>query len=220
MLEIKRKPNSPGGRTSSAPTSALTEADGASLDDHYPIAHRASHGVAAVPAPSMASRKHPPLIEPPLNDIKDHQTKLPVITGEARCKGSLDLDGFATGQLGGSGGTLSVRQRTRAFFCEPEFSGEVSFRDMVRVNGYIAGTIYSKKGTLIIDISARVDAHVEVAVAIIGGTVNGDIVAHERVEIGPNAKINGNIWTRSIEIKNGAIFEGICTMIPEKQMAG
>jgi len=91
---------------------------------------------------------------------------------------------------------------------------------MVRVNGCLAGTVYSKKGTLIIDISARVDAHVEVAVAIIGGTVNGDIVAHERVEIGPNAKIYGNIWTRSIEIKNGAIFEGICTMMPEEQMAG
>jgi cytoskeletal protein CcmA (bactofilin family) len=73
---------------------------------------------------------------------------------------------------------------------------------------------------LIIDISARVDAHVDVAVAIINGTVNGGIVAHERVEIGPNAKIYGNIWTRSIEIKNGAIFEGICTMIPEEQTAG
>jgi cytoskeletal protein CcmA (bactofilin family) len=220
MLEIKRKPNTPGGRTTPAPTSALTDAGAASLEDHYPIEHAAIHGVAAVPAPTVVSRKRPPLIAPPLNDIKNHQTKLPVITGEAQCKGSLNLDGIAAGQLGGSGGTLSVRQRAKAFFCEPEFSGEVSFRDMVRVNGYIAGTVYSKKGTLIVDISARVDAHVEVAVAIIGGTVNGDIVAHERVEIGPNARIYGNIWTRSIEIKNGAIFEGICTMIPAEQIAG
>jgi cytoskeletal protein CcmA (bactofilin family) len=118
-----------------------------------------------------------------------------MITGEAQCKGSLNLDGVASGQLGG-GGSLSVRQRTRSVYSEPEFSGEVSFRDMVRVNGYIAGTVYSKTGTLIVDSSARVDAHVDVAVAIIGGTVNGDIVAHERVEIGPNARIYGNIWTR------------------------
>ena len=73
---------------------------------------------------------------------------------------------------------------------------------------------------LVILRSARVDAHVDVAVAIIGGTINGDIVARERVEIGPNAKIYGNIWTRSIEIKNGAIFEGVCTMIAEEQIAG
>jgi hypothetical protein len=146
MLEIKRKPNSPGGRTTSDHTSALTKAGAASLDDHYPIAQPPLHGVVAVPTtPSVVSRKHPPLIEHPLNDIKDHQTKLPVITGEAQCKGALNLDGFASGQLGGSGGTLSVRQRTRGFLCEPEFSGEVSFRDMVRVNGYIAGTVYSKR---------------------------------------------------------------------------
>lgn len=221
MLEVKRKPNSPGGRaTSTTPSCALTEAGAASLDDHYPIEQPAIHGLAAVPTPSVVSRKRPPLIAPPRVDVKDHQTKLPVITGEVQCKGSLNLDGIASGQLGGSGGSLSVRQRARSFFCEPEFSGEVSFRDMVRVNGYIAGTVYSKKGTLIIDISARVDAHVDVAVAIIGGTVNGDIVAHERVEIGPAGKIYGNIWTRSIEIKSGAIFEGICTMIPEEQIAG
>jgi len=220
MLEIKRKPNTPGGRATSTSTTSASIEPAASLDDHYSIEHQPIHGVAAAPAPSVVSRKHPPLIAPPRNDVKDHQTKLPVITGEAQCKGSLNLDGIASGQLGGSGGSLNVRQRARSFFCEPEFSGEVSFMGMVRVNGYIAGTVYSKKGTLIVDISARVDAHVDVAVAIIGGIVNGDIVAHERVEIGPNAKIYGNIWTRSIEIKNGAIFEGICTMIPEEQIAG
>jgi cytoskeletal protein CcmA (bactofilin family) len=84
---------------------------------------------------------------------------------------------------------------------------------MVRVNGHIAGTIYSKTGTLIVDTLARLDANVEVAVAVISGTVNGDIVAHERVELGPEAKIHGNIWTRSIGIKDGAVFDGVCTMI-------
>jgi cytoskeletal protein CcmA (bactofilin family) len=217
MREIKRKPNSPSGRATSRHTNVLTEAGPASLEDHDPIEPSSINSVAALPTPSMVPRKRPPLIVPPRNDVKDHQTKLPVITGEAQCKGSLNLDGIASGQLGGSGGSLSVRQRTRSFFREPEFSGEVSFRDMVRVNGHIAGTVYSKKGTLIVDIGARVDAHVDVAVAIIGGTVNGDIVAHERAEIGPNAKIYGNIWTRAIEIKNGAIFEGICTMILEER---
>ena len=90
---------------------------------------------------------------------------------------------------------------------------------MVRVNGHIAGTVYSKKGTLIVDSSARVDADVDVAVAVIGGTVNGDIVAHERVELGSAARIRGNIWTRSISIKSGAIFEGVCRMIDDRNDA-
>lgn len=221
MLEIKRKPNSPRGRaTAAAKSRALTEAGASQSGDHYAAECSAVHSVPAIQPAPVASQRCPTLVVPPVSDVRDQQTKLPIIIGEAQCKGSLTLDGIATGQLGGSGGSLSVRQRARTFLSEPEFSGDVSFRDMVRVNGHIAGTVYSKKGTLIVDISATVDANVDVAVAVIGGIVNGDIVAHQRVEIGPNARIYGNIWTRSIEIKSGAIFEGICKMIPEEQIAG
>jgi cytoskeletal protein CcmA (bactofilin family) len=118
--------------------------------------------------------------------------------------------------LGGSGGSLAVRQKSSTVFSRgPELSGEISFRDVVRVNGHIAGTVYSERGTLMVDEMARVDANIEVAVAVINGTINGDIVAYQRVEIGPGAKIYGNIWTRSIAIKDGAVFEGVCTMIED-----
>jgi len=50
-------------------------------------------------------------------------------------------------------------------------------------------------------------------VAVIGGTVNGDIIAHQRVEVGPEARINGNIWTQSLAIQPGAVFEGVCRML-------
>ena len=179
-----------------------------------------SPGNGATLATARTTIGPPRIVAHPTSDPKDYQTKLPVITGEAQYKGTLNLDGIVSGLLGGSGGSLSVRQKSRSFFCEAEFSGEISFRDMIRVNGHIEGTVYSKTGTLIVDISATVDANVDVAVAVIGGTVNGDIVAHERVEIGPSARIYGNIWTRSIELKNGAIFEGVCTMIAEAQVAG
>lgn len=221
MLEIKRKPNSPGGRaTATATGRALTEASVGAPDAPYSIEHQSINPVSSVPTPSHVKKRNPPLIAPPGNDAKNYATRLPVVTGEVQCKGSLSVDGMALGQLGGIGGSLNVRQRAKSAYREPEFSGELSFRDMVRVNGHIAGTVYSKKGTLIVDLSARVDANVDVAVAIIGGMVKGDIVAHERVEIGPGARIYGNIWTRSIEIKNGAIFEGVCTMIPEEKVAG
>jgi cytoskeletal protein CcmA (bactofilin family) len=153
----------------------------------------------------------------PLSSERNYQTRTPVITGEISYKGMLPVDGLLTGQLGASGGTLAIKQKTASCFGPgPELSGEISFRDMLRVNGHIAGTVYSKAGTLIVDNSARVDANVEVAVAIIGGTVHGDIVARERVEIGPTARIHGNIWTRSISMKDGAVFDGLCTMIEEK----
>ncbi len=212
MFEVKRKPNTVGSLRSSAATApalSISEAGGSTGE---------ASATSPVPIqPPSSPKTLPPAIARPGKDSKDYQTRLPMIIGEAQYNGTLRLDGMGSGQLGSNGGSLSVRQRTRPFFHEPEFSGEISFRDMIRVNGHIAGTVYSHKGTLIVDLSAKVDADIDVAVAVISGTVNGDIIARERVEIGPRGKIYGNIWTRAIEIKNGAIFEGVCTMIAEEQ---
>ncbi|HEX6729062.1 MAG TPA: polymer-forming cytoskeletal protein [Pyrinomonadaceae bacterium] len=115
---------------------------------------------------------------------------------------------------------MNLKQRPSASFAtQPELAGEITFKDMVRVNGHVAGTIYSKTGTLIVDSNARVEANVDVATAVIGGTVKGDIVARERVELGAASKIYGNIWTRSLVIKDGAIFEGVCRMIEEEKVS-
>jgi len=166
------------------------------------------------PAPVSRKTSVPALM--PQAQTRSDQTRIPVITGEVNYKGMLSIDGVVTGQPGGSGGSLAVRQKSRTIFSTgPELSGEISFRDLVRVNGHIAGVVYSERGTLIVDDMARVDANIEVAVAVINGTINGDIVAHQKVEIGPGAKIYGNIWTRSIAMKDGAVFEGVCTMIEE-----
>jgi cytoskeletal protein CcmA (bactofilin family) len=164
--------------------------------------------------PKTTSVSPPPVQGTPYGSAQGHQTRPPVLVGEAHFTGNLPVDGILLGQLGGGNGSLNVRQRSRASAGQaPELAGEINFRDMVRVNGYIAGSVYSETGTLIVDTNARVDAHIEVGVAVISGCVNGDIVARQKVEIGPNAKIRGNIWTKSIEIKDGAIFEGVCRMI-------
>lgn len=145
------------------------------------------------------------------------QTRMPAIIGDATFRGTVLADGLICGQPGNSG-SLTVRQRGRSVFgSEPELNGEISFVDMIRVNGHIAGRVTSRKGTLIVDTAARVEADIEVAIAVINGTVTGDIVAHQKVELAPTAKIYGNIWTRSLAIQNGAIFEGVCQMLEEKE---
>ena len=179
--------------------------------------------VSKIPADIRVNSHHSPVSRTtsaptllPKVELRSSQTRIPVITGEVNYKGWLPVDGVLTGQLGGSGGSLAVRQKSGAAFSKgPELSGEITFREMVRVNGHVAGTIYSERGTLIVDDTALVDANVEVAVAVINGTIKGDIVAHQKVEIGPGARIYGNIWTRSIAIKDGAVFEGVCNMIED-----
>ena len=92
-------------------------------------------------------------------------------------------------------------------------TGEATFKAMLRVDGHLSGKVSSSSGTLIIGSNGKVDANIEVAVAVIHGTVNGDIIATQRLEMGRAAKVNGNIQTPSLVIEQGGIFEGSCKML-------
>ncbi|OLE52569.1 MAG: hypothetical protein AUG51_17480 [Acidobacteria bacterium 13_1_20CM_3_53_8] len=91
-------------------------------------------------------------------------------------------------------------------------NGDLIFKEMLRVDGHLSGRITSDKGTLIVSSGGQVDASIEVGVAKINGTINGDIVATERVEFGRAAKVKGNIQTPALVIEQGAIFDGSCRM--------
>jgi len=92
-------------------------------------------------------------------------------------------------------------------------TGEANFKAMMRVDGHLSGRVSSGSGTLIVGANGKVDANIEVAVAVIHGTINGDIIATQRLELGRAAKVNGNIQTPSLIIEQGAVFEGSCKMV-------
>ncbi|PYS89937.1 MAG: hypothetical protein DMF64_16205 [Acidobacteria bacterium] len=91
-------------------------------------------------------------------------------------------------------------------------SGETNFKGMLRVDGRVSGHVRSQDGTLIVSAGGQVDADIEVAVARVNGTINGDIRASGRIEFGRTARVNGNIQTPALVIEQGAIFEGSCRM--------
>ncbi|MDQ2920154.1 MAG: polymer-forming cytoskeletal protein [Acidobacteriota bacterium] len=92
-------------------------------------------------------------------------------------------------------------------------TGEANFKALMRVDGNLSGRVTSTSGTLIVGANGKVEANIEVAVAMIHGTVNGDIIASQRLELGRAAKLTGNVQTASLMIEPGALFEGSCKMI-------
>jgi len=100
-----------------------------------------------------------------------------------------------------------------------ELTGEANFKGMLRVDGHLSGKVHSDEGTLIVSTNGLIDANIEVAVAQIQGTVNGDIVATKRIELGRVAKVTGNIQTPSLIIEQGAMFEGNCRMTEQSGQA-
>jgi cytoskeletal protein CcmA (bactofilin family) len=96
-------------------------------------------------------------------------------------------------------------------------TGEANFKGMLRIDGHLTGRIASQDGTLLVGTNGQVDADIEVAIATINGTVNGDIIATERLEMGRAARVNGNVQTPSLMIEQGAVFEGSCRMLQLKE---
>gem|GEM_PF-614493 len=176
--------------------------------------HRAG---ASLPAPGPRRIDNSPVRQFPTPPRKEttFQARVPVITGEATFRGLMPVDGIITGQLGAAGSVMTIKQRPRSGSADPtpDLNGELSFKDMLRVNGHVAGKISSSQGTLIVDGSAKVEAEINVGVCVISGIVVGDVVGHQRVEVGSGAKVTGNISTPALSIKPGAVFQGDCRML-------
>lgn len=98
-------------------------------------------------------------------------------------------------------------------------TGETNFQAMLRVDGHLTGRVTSENGTLIIGATGKVDANIAVAAALINGTVNGDIIATEKIEFGRTARVTGNIQTPRLVIEDGAVLEGSCSMTKARQTA-
>ena len=98
-------------------------------------------------------------------------------------------------------------------------TGETTFQAMLRIDGHLTGQVSSESGTLIIGATGQVDANIMVSAAIINGTVNGDIIVSEKLELGRTARVVGNIQTPRLLIEDGAVLEGSCTMLKAKEAA-
>lgn len=171
--------------------------DRQAMPQHQPPQPPQATSAQPVPPPFQQQQPPPPQIyneAPVRSDTASSSTTHAVMESESLAREI--KDGSMSGFVGG-GTTLS---------------GEVAFKGMLRVDGHMTGSILSEKGTLIVSSGGRVDADIKVAVAKINGTVHGDVVASERLELGRTAQVYGDIFTTALIIEQGAIFEGSCRM--------
>jgi cytoskeletal protein CcmA (bactofilin family) len=90
-----------------------------------------------------------------------------------------------------------------------KFTGEVTFKSTLRIDGNFCGQVNSQDGTLIVSAGAQVTrALINVAVAKINGTVEGDICASKEVTLGRTASVVGDVSARALIVEEGALFNG------------
>lgn len=94
---------------------------------------------------------------------------------------------------------------------QTEFTGKLTFSGVVHLDGNFRGEIISR-GTLVVGSESVVHAEIRSNVLKIAGEVHGDLIATEKLELYPPAKVYGSIRTPILAVEEGVIFEGTCSM--------
>ncbi len=90
-----------------------------------------------------------------------------------------------------------------------EFSGELRFRDVMRVDGRIKGRIVSDN-TLIVGETGQVDAEIDCGVVSIRGKVTGQVHGRKRIELLSGCRVQATLVSPKLVIEDGAFFQGDC----------
>ena len=78
----------------------------------------------------------------------------------------------------------------------------------VHIDGAVHGSVQVREGTLTIGEPARLEADVHGTRVLVRGTVKGSIVATERIEIAPTARVTGSLSAPQVVLADGATFNG------------
>lgn len=94
---------------------------------------------------------------------------------------------------------------------ETRVHGDLEFTGSCLVDGYVKGNVKaSTPEHAAINISEQgcIEGSVEAPTIFLNGTVKGDVRATERIELGSNARVIGNVQYRLIEMAIGAEVNG------------
>ena len=107
--------------------------------------------------------------------------------------------------------TVSAARETTLIAPDTVLRGSLRFRGRVYVSGLVEGDIANEgegEGALVVSVGGRVVGDVNVPVATVAGTVEGNIDTSERLEVAESGVVRGNVRYERIEMQLGATVVG------------
>jgi cytoskeletal protein CcmA (bactofilin family) len=100
-------------------------------------------------------------------------------------------------------------------------SGNLAFRGRLHLDGVIEGDVSGEVGASVLAIGTDgvIEGAVQVDELVLNGTVRGDVLARERVELGPTARVDGNVAYTVLQMSAGACVNGRLLHQPGGQQA-
>jgi len=100
-------------------------------------------------------------------------------------------------------------------------NGDLFFEGGCHVDGTVKGSVSAgpdSNSALSISEDAIVEGGVTVPYVVLNGIVRGDVFANQRVELGPTARVIGNVYYNLIEMAIGAEINGKLVHQPDGQV--
>ena len=123
------------------------------------------------------------------------------IRGGISSDGSLEVMGVITGDVECQGKVSIIGQ----------VSGNVIASEVYVSTQRLEGSL-SSEGTVKIGVGTVIIGDIDATSAYIAGAVKGDIDVNGHVEVDSTAIIKGNIKAKSIQVNNGAVVDGYCSL--------
>jgi cytoskeletal protein CcmA (bactofilin family) len=95
---------------------------------------------------------------------------------------------------------------------EIKFEGDIQGSENLQVEGRLKGSI-KLSGDVIVGPTGIVEADVEADNIVIQGRINGNVLARKQLQIQSSGRLVGDCTAQSIDIKEGAYFEGRSKML-------
>ena len=99
-----------------------------------------------------------------------------------------------------------------------QISGDLHFTGGCHIDGSVKGNVSAdpdSHAALTVSEDGNIDGGVTVPYVLLNGIVRGDVYANQRVELGPTARVIGNVYYNLIEMAIGAEINGKLVHQPE-----
>ena len=108
-------------------------------------------------------------------------------------------------EKGSTGGTTSILSK------EVKIEGDIQGNENLQIEGKLKGSV-KLTGDIYIGPTGIVEADIEAENVVIQGEIHGNVTARKQLQIQSSGKLLGDCTAQSIDIKEGALFEGRSTM--------
>ena len=106
-------------------------------------------------------------------------------------------------------GEVSTERRQVAWIGQAvTIEGKIVSRQDIRIDGHVKGTLEVGQHEVVLGAGSEVKANVSARSVLVGGTLEGDVTASERIQVQSTGVLLGDVVAPRLVIQDGGLLRG------------